>query len=38
LLRAIRLGDWWKIAMRELTAGLSLGAILGMIGFARVIL
>jgi magnesium transporter len=35
-LREIRLGDWWKIALRELPAGISLGAILGVIGFARI--
>ena len=29
----VRLRDWWKIASRELPAGLVLGAILGLIGF-----
>lgn len=32
----IRLRDWWRIAMRELPTGLMLGAILGVIGFARI--
>ena len=35
-LREIRLGDWWKIAARELPTGLTLGAILGVIGFIRI--
>jgi magnesium transporter len=35
-LREIRLGDWWKIAARELPTGLALGAILGVIGFVRI--
>jgi magnesium transporter len=37
-LREVKLGDWWRIAMRELPTGLILGAILGVIGFARIIL
>jgi magnesium transporter len=37
-LREIRLGDWWKIALRELPAGICLGAILGVIGFVRIFL
>jgi magnesium transporter len=32
----IRLRDWWRIAVRELPTGLMLGAILGVIGFARI--
>jgi magnesium transporter len=41
LIRAIALGevrlhDWWKVALRELPTGLTLGAILGVIGFARI--
>src|SRR5690348_9923332 len=32
----IRLRDWWRIALRELPTGLTLGAILGVIGFARI--
>jgi magnesium transporter len=35
-LREIRLGDWWKIAARELPTGLTLGAILGVIGMIRI--
>ena len=37
-LREIRLGDWWRIALRELPTGLTLGAILGVIGFVRIAL
>jgi len=33
----IRLRDWWRIASRELPAGIVLGAILGLIGFVRII-
>ncbi len=41
VIRAMALGeftlaDWWKIAWREVLAGLALGAILGLIGFARI--
>jgi magnesium transporter len=32
------LGDWWRIALRELPAGLTLGAILGLIGMVRITL
>ena len=35
-LREIRLGDWWRIASRELPTGLTLGAILGVIGISRI--
>jgi len=35
-LHEIRLGDWWRIAMRELPTGLVLGAILGVIGVVRI--
>src|SRR5262249_37154634 len=37
-LREIRLKDWWRIASRELPAGLVLGGILGVIGMARITL
>jgi magnesium transporter len=37
-LREVRLGDWWRIALRELPAGISLGAILGVIGIVRIFL
>ncbi len=33
----IRLRDWWRIAARELPAGIVLGAILGLIGFVRIV-
>ncbi|NUP70630.1 MAG: magnesium transporter [Gemmatimonadaceae bacterium] len=36
-LREVRLGDWWRIAMRELPAGLALGLILGAIGIVRIV-
>jgi magnesium transporter len=41
IIRAMALGevtlrDWWRVASREIRAGFSLGAILGMIGAARV--
>ena len=32
----LRLGQWWRIMSREILAGLTLGAILGTIGFARI--
>ena len=35
-LREITLRDWWRIAARELPAGLVLGAILGIIGIVRI--
>ncbi len=34
----VRLRDWWRVAMRELPAGLSLGVILGIIGATRILL
>jgi magnesium transporter len=37
-LREITLKDWWRIASRELPAGLTLGAILGAIGIVRIVL
>jgi magnesium transporter len=37
-LRELRLRDWWRIALRELPAGLTLGAILGSIGIVRITL
>jgi magnesium transporter len=43
IIRAMALGevtqkDWWKVALRELPTGLTLGALLGVLGFARVVL
>jgi magnesium transporter len=35
-LRELRLKDWWRIALRELPAGMTLGAILGTIGIVRI--
>lgn len=35
-LSEVRVRDWFRVIRRELVAGLSLGAILGAIGFARV--
>ena len=36
-LREVELKDWWKIARREIPAGLTLGAILGVIGVIRIV-
>ncbi|MFC0407859.1 magnesium transporter [Roseomonas elaeocarpi] len=33
----IRLGDWWRVAARELPTGLTLGALLGVIGILRIV-
>ncbi|MEH3147786.1 MAG: magnesium transporter [Methylobacterium frigidaeris] len=37
-LHQVRLRDWWRVALREIPAGLTLGAILGTIGVARIVL
>jgi magnesium transporter len=37
-LRELRLSDWWRILIREIPAGLTLGAILGVIGIVRIAL
>ena len=37
-LKELKLRDWWRIALRELPTGLLLGAILGVIGFVRIVL
>ena len=37
-LREVKLRDWWRVAIRELPTGLILGAALGVIGFARVLI
>jgi magnesium transporter len=34
----LRLRDWWRIALRELPAGITLGAILGALGIVRITL
>ena len=41
IIRALALGelqlkDWWRVAARELPAGITLGIILGALGFARI--
>ncbi|MGB3867602.1 MAG: magnesium transporter [Xanthobacteraceae bacterium] len=36
-LREVGLGDWWRVALRELPTGLILGGILGVIGVVRVV-
>ena len=35
-LQEVGLRDWWRVAVREVPAGLTLGLILGVIGFARI--
>ena len=35
-LREVTVSDWWRIAIREVPAGLALGAILGVIGLFRI--
>jgi magnesium transporter len=42
IIRALALGelqvkDWWRVALRELPAGITLGSILGAIGFVRIL-
>ncbi|HEY0272753.1 MAG TPA: magnesium transporter, partial [Chitinophaga sp.] len=32
----VRLSDWWRVMRREILSGLTLGAILGIIGFVRI--
>jgi magnesium transporter len=36
-LSEVTLADWWRVAVREIPAGLALGAILGAIGFLRIL-
>ena len=43
IIRAMALGevtlkDWWRVALRELPTGLTLGALLGILGIARIVL
>jgi magnesium transporter len=43
IIRAMALGeitlrDWWRVARRELTSGLMLGVLLGLLGVARVLI
>ncbi len=35
-LKEVQLGDWWRVAIRELPTGIVLGVILGAIGVARI--
>ena len=35
-LREIALKDWWRVALREIPSGLTLGAMLGAVGIARI--
>lgn len=35
-LREVELGDWWRVALRELPSGIMLGTILGIIGMIRI--
>jgi magnesium transporter len=37
-LRELKLGDWWKVALRELRTGVPLGAILGVLAIVRIAL
>lgn len=37
-LHEVRLGDWWRVAMRELPTGIVLGSFLGVIGIIRITL
>ncbi|HEX5579958.1 MAG TPA: magnesium transporter, partial [Gemmatimonadaceae bacterium] len=36
-LEEVTLADWWRVARRELASGLVLGAVLGVLGFLRII-
>ena len=33
----VKLGDWWRVARREIVSGLSLGVLLGAVGFLRIL-
>ncbi len=37
-LREVSVRDWWRVALREIPAGLALGLILGAVGFIRIAL
>jgi magnesium transporter len=37
-LQEVTLRDWWRVAVREIPAGLTLGLILGVIGFVRIVI
>ena len=36
-LKEVQLRDWWRVMFRELPTGITLGAVLGAIGFVRVV-
>jgi magnesium transporter len=36
-LRELRLRDWWRVALREMPTGITLGTILGFIGIVRIV-
>ncbi|HEY0219256.1 MAG TPA: magnesium transporter [Afipia sp.] len=36
-LRDVKLGDWWRVALRELPTGILLGVMLGLIGVIRIV-
>src|SRR5437868_12567970 len=36
-LREVTLKDWWRVALREIPSGLTLGLILGLIGVSRIL-
>jgi magnesium transporter len=33
----LKLSDWWRVLLRELPTGVTLGAILGLVGFVRIV-
>jgi magnesium transporter len=35
-LHELEIGDWWRVALREIPNGLALGAMLGVVGIARI--
>jgi magnesium transporter len=37
-LREVKLGEWWRVLMRELPSGITLGVILGLMGVIRITL
>ncbi len=37
-LKEVQLRDWWRVAVREVPTGIALGAMLGTIGFFRILL
>ena len=36
-LKELSLGDWWRVAIREIPSGIALGAMLGCIGIVRIV-